>query len=162
MTFIYQVPHCLGFSECHFTISFQVYFSKDTKTYWFYKKKINKLLIPFFAFYFGTSFLLPHILKFINKDIPIRGFEESGNCDLLAFYKYELFPNCPIWFLLFLFLVNILFYLITLAVDRLKIKVIYIIVASIMIATIGYYLGSNHINLPMYIDTALSSLPFFV
>lgn len=126
----------------------------------FYRKKINSLLVPFLFFYTTTSLVIPKIMQLlINYDIKNPITWKS----LWAFIYPEMFTNSPIWFLLSLFIVNILFYYINKFVQMydLKHKPSVTIAVCFLCGILGYcfyYLG---INLPSYIDSSLTALPFF-
>ena len=123
----------------------------------FLKRKTNKLLIPF-LFFFAITVVLPYWVM---------------TPDLKQMYAYPLkylyrervvMLNEPIWFLLCLFEVNILFYLLQGAAGAISsnFKTLLVIVLSLVLGIIGLLLGINHIVIPFYVDTALSVLPFFV
>lgn len=122
----------------------------------FLKKKTNKLLIPFLFFYIVTSLPL--------KWLSVR--QENGSIgffDLLTGVYYENFSNSAIWFLLSLFFVNLLFYLIfSVSTLTKKHSTLVIVLLSMIVGFIGLLLGYLKINLPLYIDTSLTALPFFM
>lgn len=122
-------------------------------------RKINKLLIPFLFFFLTTSILLPHILYILGYSV--RTSNAIGWQSLYSFITPERFPNEPIWFLLCLFITNIFFYSLHIVSKRIKYPVFFLIASSVIISILGYYLGYKNINLPMYIDTAMTSLIFF-
>ena len=70
-------------------------------------RKANKLLIPFFFFYFCTGVIVPFILQELNVDMGIKSV--IGWHSFIDFYN-EKFTNIPLWFLLSLFETNIIFY----------------------------------------------------
>ena len=83
-----------------------LFFKEDTFGV-FLRKKINKLLIPFLAFYLLTAVILPYLLHYF------RGMEfESvvGWHSLWAFIWPGKYPNFALWFLWCLFLINIMFW----------------------------------------------------
>lgn len=134
-------------------------FFKAYENFWgFFKRKVNKLLIPFIFFYFLFSVATPY-LKVYFFDIKTRILPLDRI--FTAFY-YESYPNQAIWFLLCLFEDSIIFYLLYLFAQRFENKSnVVICVSSILIGSIGVFLGLMHINLPAYMDSALSSIPFF-
>lgn len=122
----------------------------------FLKRKTNKLLIPFLFFFFVTV-VLPYWVM---------------TPDLKHLYAYPLkylyrervvMLNEPIWFLLCLFEVNILFYLVQgfAGVVSSKHKTPLVVAISLVLGIMGLLFGINHIDIPFYIDTAMSVLPFF-
>jgi fucose 4-O-acetylase-like acetyltransferase len=121
----------------------------------FLKKKTNKLLIPFLFFYFTTS--LP--LKWLSAR------QEGGISffDLLTGVYHESFSNSAIWFLLSLFIVNLLFYLIfSVSTSKTKHSTLFIVLFSMIVGLSGLLLSYFKINIPLYIDTSLTALPFFM
>lgn len=135
-------------------------FFKTYKNFFdFIVRKINKLFIPFLFFFLTTSVMLPHFLYFIGYSV--RTPNAIGWQSLYSFITPERFPNEPIWFLLCLFITNIFFYTLHIISQKIKFPIFFLIISSFIISFIGYYLGYKHINLPMYIDTAMTSSLFF-
>lgn len=128
----------------------------------FVKRKINKLLIPFAFFYFIGSFLIPNVLHLFGYDV-----RNASVLGIKSLYTYLIptqrdFPNGPIWFLLCLFNVNLIFYCLYLLCKKCnKYHVPALIVCSLCVGGFGYYLGTQRFFLPLYLDTACTSLPFF-
>lgn len=121
-------------------------------------RKINKLLIPFIFFYILTSFIISNI------QVHLLGCE----CDFLSFSRLftapweETFPNEPLWFLLCLFEDSLLFYgIYNLGNCFEKHSTILIVLISILLGIIGLLLAINNINIPLFLDSALSAIPFF-
>lgn len=126
----------------------------------FLKRKTNKLLIPFLFFYLITSFLMPNLLYLVGYTVDKT--ESLGLSGLWAFLTKEQFSNGPIWFLWCLFVLNIIFYnvfLVSKIFGRYFVGVL--ILLSCALGCIGMLLSVNRINLPAFIDTALTSIPFF-
>ncbi len=123
----------------------------------FLKRKTNKLLIPFLFFLLTTSVLLywalimpesPHLYQYVFKSF----FED----------RVILF-NEPIWFLLCLFEVNLLFYLVqslASAVSQ-RHQTLIVIVVSILLGFCGLSMAVYRVQLPLYLDSALSAVPLF-
>ena len=134
-------------------------FFKAYDGFWgFFKRKVNKLLIPFIFFYFLFSVATPYLKVYLfgmkTRTLPIDR--------IFTAILYESYPNQPIWFLLCLFEDSIIFYLLYLFAQRYENKSNLIIcVGSLLIGVIGISLGLIHINLPATFDSALSSIPFF-
>lgn len=118
----------------------------------FVKKKINKLLIPFLF-----SFLL------IVLPINILSYHIANGYAEYCFwgeYGRPYFGTIQAsWFLFCLFIVNMYFYLIF-AVCKHNFTTI-MIVASIC-GVIGYMLNRFNLHLPIWLDTSLTVLPFFI
>lgn len=105
-------------------------------------KKTNRLLIPF-VFFFLVMFPLKRLFF---------GY-------MPEFYRNEtIFSNPAIWFLLCLFEVNVISYVLCYLG---KGKVLLTSIFFVIVGMIGFFLGKNHINLPLYLDTAMTSSPFF-
>ncbi|MCD8031948.1 MAG: acyltransferase [Bacteroides sp.] len=118
-------------------------------------RKINKLLIPFLFFYVG-AFLLKYVVWLVAPGT----FQQpvSWNELLLIFQGHSLIKfNPPIWFLVALFNCNILFYL----VHYLRKRVGLMFFAILLTGATGFYLGKNQIVIPLYIDIAMTALPFY-
>ena len=121
----------------------------------FLKRKTNKLLIPFSFFFLLTSFLLPNVISLLKGG----SFKTET---LWAFVYPEFFPNFPIWFLLCLLELNIIFYAIYLASERCgRHHILVMTILSGAVGLAGYYLGHSKQNLYMFLDSAMSALPFF-
>lgn len=121
-------------------------------------RKTNKLVVPFIAFYVLTVILLPLMLSLIGVEL------KSSNNPLGWHYfsdiYYESWPmNSAIWFLLCLFVVNILFYVFYLLNKKFRKGLLSVLCLVIGIA--GYYFSSQKVKLPLFIDTAMTALPFF-
>lgn len=129
----------------------------------FIKRKINKLLIPFIFFYLTCSVCFPNILYELGYNV--RNIENIGWLKSLLVIlspTQRTFSNGPIWFLICLFDINIIFYFLVMIANRLKINSIYLYPICITIGVGGGNLRFWGIQLPLYLDTALTSLPFFV
>lgn len=139
-------------------------FFKTYSGFWnFCKRKTNKLLIPFFFWYLLCSVCISLL---VCHYFGVK-LDQAGSCTLLGsltnFIVRENFANSAIWFLLCLFEVNILFYIVLLISERFfHSSIVSICIMTIMCGCLGITLGLMHINLPMYIDSSMSALPFFV
>lgn len=119
----------------------------------FATKKTNKLIIPFLFFYLvscgfraaETSMLQP------GQDIPVLGY-------VLDFYQNHCQAvNGPLWFLLCLFEVNIIFFVLyTLCRNRLQLGV-----CSALCGILGLSFSYWGIDLPVTVDTAFTCTPFY-
>ena len=129
----------------------------------FLKRKINKLLIPFLFFYVIGAILLPNLLNLVGY--TVRNCNTLGITSLYAFFSPTIrtFPNGPIWFLICLFWLNVLFYGIFLLSSQFKKNnVLILVLLSFVCGFVGWMLGQKSIQvLPMYIDTALTAMPFY-
>lgn len=127
----------------------------------FIRKKINNLLIPFF-FYIIFSVAIPNVLAMIGYD-GLRQGDKLGWKSIFNFIFERHFSNSPIWFLLCLFFLNIYFYYIHKLANRYteKTKITFIMVVSVLLGGCGYLLGVHHVFVWMFMDCALTAMPFF-
>lgn len=125
----------------------------------FLLRKTNKLLKPFIFWFLLASMVLPLLLARCG----IVLFPDYLSIkDILIGFVYGKFPNSVIWFLLCLFWVNIMFYFITIIARKFKNPLAVIIALSASAGLIGVTLGALHIRIPFFIDSAFTSLPFFI
>ena len=120
-------------------------------------RKVNKLLIPFTFFFITTSCILPFILAHFH-------LRPNPGCSVwYSFIWQEYFPNFPIWFLLGLFWTNLIFYGIYLAAKKLPPKFCNagLVALSLAVGGLGFFLGRRFIDLPMFMDTAMTAIPYF-
>lgn len=117
----------------------------------FFIKKTNKILIPFLFFYllgcaayYGIKTFAPQLLV----------TDADGILDI---FTNRQFFNGPIWFLLCLFWCNIIFCQITLNIKKDSARISLVA----LLGFIGWLLGEKGFFVPMFIDVALTALPFF-
>ena len=114
----------------------------------FIKKKINKLLIPF-LFVFFVTIVLRNIAEYV--------INPTYHIDALKNDIIHLKPNTPIWFLLCLFNINIIYYII----DKVfKNKFISSIILT-LICFWGFYLRKIGTYDPIYVISGLTYMPFY-
>lgn len=153
---VYSTSHLNHFVHSMFMPIFfilsGIFFSiKQPFKYWV-KKKIKRLIIPFFLFYILTYLINVIIVSFF--DIKIKsGF---SYWDIFVVFKKDIYPNSAIWFLLSLFWCSLILYCIIRLTSNLW-KQLLIIILSFFI---GYILEKRMINIPLYIDTSFSAMPF--
>lgn len=139
-----------------------VFFKEYGGFFDFLKRKTNKLLIPFAFWYLSLSVCVPFVLYYLFGYVSDRMNGTNFLGLLTSFWTKEDFPNSAIWFLLCLFFVNLLFYSVYLISSLFKShKSLSLFGLSIIIAGIGFLLCFKKINLPAFIDSSLTSLPFF-
>ena len=114
-------------------------------------KKINKILIPFLFFYL-LGYALFYLLKWFEPELLIT--DSRGILDL---FNNRQFFNGPIWFLLSLFWCNLIFCALTFYVKKDYLNFILVC----LIGLIGWILGNQGVFIPLFIDVAMTSLPFF-
>ena len=123
----------------------------------FTRRKVNNLVIPFVFFHLLCC--LVTLLIFELKDNFVRP-QEIGfawMCFVEPLYLRDWHYTVPLWFLMSLFEVNIIYY----ALQR-WLKPVVTLCAVVVISMIGYLLFVNHMELPLHFDTALVGLPYFV
>lgn len=119
----------------------------------FIRKKTNKLLIPFSCSFLFIIIPLEFLLNYIlYGDIThFHLWEQRGRLDL---------GQTPAaWFLLCLFIVNIYFYCLFIFCRN---RIIMISITGTICGIIGYTLNYCDLYLPMWIDSSLTVLPFFI
>lgn len=118
----------------------------------FIKKKTNKLIIPFiFSFIFITIPSVFLIDKGNEMFINISLFEEKGRLNLGIVSSS--------WFLVCLFIVNLYFYSLF-KLSRFNVKTISLF--CIILGNVGYLLNVMNLYLPLWLDTSLTVMPFFL
>lgn len=120
----------------------------------FLKKKTNKLLIPFlfsFLFVIIPSTVLLNWKGGVETTIQGLLFGECG--------KINLGINGASWFLICLFVLNSFFYVIFL-ISRHHFEII--VLLSCVCGVAGYILNDFNIYLPLWMDSALTAMPFFM
>lgn len=120
-------------------------------------RKVNKLLIPFLVFYLGSFLVMYAVSRLVPGTfrLPVRWSEL-----LLVFHRHDLLRfNPPIWFLLALFNCSLLFYLIH-YLRRRHLPLMF--AATLLLGVTGFWLGKERIELPLYVDVAMTALPFYV
>lgn len=124
----------------------------------FIKKKINKLVIPFVFFYILSGILLPLIYKHYLGGM-LKGMIDISLWERITDFYYNCCQNTngPLWFLLCLFEVNLLFCFLNILFHN----KIFIYVLSTTIGIIGLLFSYNCFRLPMTLDTSFTCLPFF-
>lgn len=127
----------------------------------FLKRKINKLLIPFVFYYLSLSVALSLVLHHFCGITLERAENFTLVSALTEFFTREEFLNSPIWFLLCLFEINVLFYVIYSITKFWQGNVKMLICLSLMVGFIGMGLSYGKINIPGFIDSSLTALPFF-
>ena len=140
-----------------------VFFKTYEGFFSFVKRKVNKLLVPFVFWYIIGSVCISLLLYHAWGIVLERAKDFTFWGCLGEFYSREDFPNSPIWFLLCLFEINLIFYSVFLLASLIpKYQTWVISIVSLLLGLFGVILGTHHINLPMFWDSSLSALPFFV
>ena len=120
----------------------------------FLKKKTNKLLVPFLSVYF-----------FIVLPSSILVYHRYGSVDNVYDFFFAHFGRLYLgvdgaaWFLLCLFIMNLMFYLVY---SITKGKKFPMFIVTIACGLIGYLLDYRNIYIALWIDSSLTAMPFFM
>lgn len=120
-------------------------FFKDYDFKVFFSKKLNNIAIPF-IFWLGMALMFG---LFLDNEFRPRSFYEWT-------FTHELYSNFALWFLSCLFLTNAIFYILQHYLSGLALTF-----SVILCGAIGVLLGLFHIRGILWIDSSLSSIPFF-
>lgn len=115
----------------------------------FSRRKINNIIIPLVFF-----LLLSFIYVFV-KEFYISGFNYEETVSLIPANPIE--NNIPLWFLVVLFEVNIIYYLLQKFLPRVA-----VIVVAILLSAVGYFFAINGEYFYLYLDIAFVAMPFFI
>ncbi|WP_353332461.1 acyltransferase family protein [Bacteroides sedimenti] len=125
-------------------------------------RKINKLLVPCFFFLFITYLFYSGIWLINGQYDSI--FQIPKNL-LLSLSKDSIYLNTPLWFFVSLFEVSVIFYIITVISERLSIKFggkkALMAIFCFSSGILGYEMGIYKIGLPFWLDTSITSIPFY-
>lgn len=120
----------------------------------FIEKKVNRLLVPYCFFV-----LIGAVIMFVLCHVEGTPFAYVSPL-FFAFTEnsHQTYPFVAVWFLLSLFHTYLFFLLIRL-LSRGKEKVACLLALSL--STLGYYLGTQVIRLPFFIDSSMTGFLFF-
>ncbi len=123
----------------------------------FTRRKVNNILVPF-VFFVVFAFVVRSLEYALRELVGADPIELSLTQLVEPFYLRYWANTTPLWFLLSLFWVNIIFY----AMQR-WIKPLWgILLVTAVLSVIGYELGIHKVELPLMLDTSLVALPYFV
>lgn len=126
----------------------------------FLYRKINKLIVPYTFWFLFLSVFLPILIKrFLN--INTWYYTDFNLSAVLYIYSEKILCNPPIWFLSCLFLVNLLFYILYIISGHFANSKMILGLTTFMLGICGLCCSYYDLNLPYYIDTAFTALPFF-
>ena len=123
----------------------------------FTRRKVNNILVPF-VFFVVLAFAVHALEWALRMAVGADAIDLRPVMLVEPFYLRYWEVTTPLWFLLSLFWVNVIFY----ALQRWIRSVPLLLLAAIVIAVGGYMLGVNKIELPLMLDTSLVALPYFV
>ncbi|MBR6283936.1 MAG: acyltransferase [Muribaculaceae bacterium] len=123
----------------------------------FLRRKVNNMIIPLLFF---------EVLALLVA-WPVAMYKQSHGIDSTVgfswMYIFDPFTirawhyTYPMWFLLSLFEVNVMFYLI-----QKYLSSVWRVVAVVFLAAMGYACAYWHVQLPLHFDTALVGIPYFM
>ena len=123
----------------------------------FTRRKVNNILVPF-VFFIVLAFVAQIAEAALRWLVGAQASELRLSSLLEPFYLRHWAITTPLWFLLSLFWVNVIFYAL-----RQWIKPWWGLLLAIMaISVIGYGLGARGIQLPLMLDTSMVALPYFM
>lgn len=123
----------------------------------FTRRKVNNILVPF-VFFVVLAFGVRCFEALVRFAVGAEPIDVSPLRLVEPFYMRQWEMTGPLWFLLSLFWVNVIFY----ALQRYIKPVWGLIAATVVLSLVGYGLAYNKIQLPLMLDTSLVALPFFV
>lgn len=118
-------------------------------------RKINKILIPFIVFY-TIGYACYYAIRYLS---PESNLIDNGILDIFT-RSHHVF-NTPVWFLLSLFWVSLLFYLCKLISKNVKHESMTLAIVVMLFASFGQIMSCCGVRTPLFIDTSLSALPFY-
>ena len=134
-----------------------IFFKKYEGFIGFLKRKTNKLLIPYVFFFIVTGVLIPvTVSKLFGYSMASYNGYGFGMCRYV--FSEIGIVNAAIWFLFCLFEVNVLFYLLFVVSERFRSSHV---VLGITMGVIGLSFSLRHVNVPYFVDSAFSAMPFF-
>ncbi len=133
-----------------------IFFKRYDGFFDFTRKKVNNILIPF-AFFYLLAYLVQMGCNFLPECWHVFGPFHWGFIIQPLTQRYW-DCNVPLWFLLSLFQVNVLYYLLQMLTRNRWLQLLVVMA----LAAVGYCLCMSHIRPLYYVDTALVGMPFFV
>ena len=126
----------------------------------FFIKKINRLVIPC-TFFFCLTMVYAYVFTLVRSKMLGDSSDVIFDSSLYNFLIQEsgkfYYPNIPIWFLVSLFTT----YLLYLFLDFVTRQNLYIMLALSFVFGIGGYLfGKNEVQIPFYLDSSMTCMPF--
>ena len=128
----------------------------------FMRRKFDTIIVPFLFFYLLFSVIVPNVLH-------MCGYAELRQSSKLGWYSIfncifeKTYSNSPVWFLLALFWLNLMFYginYISRIISLSYSSYIMLVICSVL-GIVGFMLGVNNIFIWANIDNALTVLPYF-
>ena len=122
----------------------------------FVRRKINNIIVPL-VFFFLAGYFFHWLGQYLPPAQHFYGdFEWNMIFDPLCKRIWEC--NVPLWFLLSLFEVNVLYYVL----QRYISNHWWVAFVALILSFIGWICATHHYSLPLVIDTAFVGMPFFI
>ncbi len=123
----------------------------------FTRRKVNNILVPF-VFFVALAYVFRCLEAGMRWAIGADPVDASPMRLLEPFYQRYWEGSTPLWFLLSLFWVNVIFYAL-----RRWVKPLWALLAIVVgCSALGYWLCVHKLVLPLMLDTSLVALPYFV
>ena len=123
----------------------------------FTRRKVNNILVPF-VFFVVFGFLVG-LVEYVARLAVGADPVAINPLSLVEPFYLRYWPNtAPLWFLLSLFWVNIIFY----ALQRLIKPLWGLVMAVFALSVVGYWMGVNKVQLPWMMDSSLVAMPYFL
>lgn len=122
----------------------------------FVRRKTNNILVPY-VFFMLLTCAVHCIMWYAFEAVWFGKWEWSSLADpfMRRYYHY----NTPLWFLISLFEVNVIYYVLLMACPKRAGR--YAVIA--LLAFVAWYFKKQPIfNNPLFLDTALMAMPYFV
>ncbi len=123
----------------------------------FTRRKVNNILVPFVffvVFVFAMRALEALLCSAVGSDVVTVSLRDLIDPFCMRYWSV----TTPLWFLLSLFWVNVMFYLL-----QQWIKPLWgILLAVVVISVFGYVLGARRAYLPFMFDSAMVAMPYFI
>lgn len=145
-----------------------LFFKTYENFYGFIKRKTNKLVIPYVFFFVFGGVVIPILFSHLFN-IRIWSYKDYGFEALSLVFSEKYICNPSIWFLICLFEVNVVFYLVSKFARKVNNLITYecikeehwIIILSMISGIIGILFSLYSINVPYFMDSAFTTVPFF-
>lgn len=134
-----------------------IFFRADAGFSDFLRRKVNHIIVPF-VFFILLAYAVRCLEAVLRLAVGADPIDVSPGLLVEPFCQRYWPIASPLWFLLSLFWVNLIFY----ALQRLLTQVWSLILATLALSVIGYVLATHHIELPLMMDCSIVSLPYFV
>lgn len=126
----------------------------------FFIKKINKLFVPYVFFYVVTGVLIP-VTVYRLWGYSMLSYSSYGYEAVSSIFSERVIVNPAIWFLFCLFEVNLLFFVLYMLSKSIRYGKVVLGILSFVIGIVGLLLSYKKIDLPYYLDSSFTVIPFF-